>query len=650
LTDSTNKLDITIHHDDGSLTQLGIGPRPEAHSSVSITTAGGKSVVHDFPGDSVTSVDIGLAQAPEPPDPEPEPPVEAGAPTLLAGYGYVEVGWPAVPGAVMYRISRRLHGSGQYQPIETLPGTRMIDHTPAGGQSYDYVVAAKDASGAVQPDSAAASISVPNRAPPEGSMQAINAAIGQAQPGASVDLAPGIYRVSKDGQPQFNKSATLRSKNRDVWFLCSRDWATGGEVGNGWSQQGNYWRSERQAPALNPNPEDSAQISDNTVARFYNNVTVWDAACAQHWLQPIGAGGSPSGFQVCYESGSDRRLRIGTDPGRWARIEVTEALSWGGATASDLTFEGLTFRGAGGGSADASFDVRGRQGVSFKNCVMGSTHSGGITMWQGETNTDARIVVDGCWFDHCGYGPLSASSLKGVTVRGCLFTSTGGQGYNEIWHGGDFKFVGGPRNILIEYCTSYDATGASWWADISATDYEVRYCKTAHNKRFYAFSHEISLNGNVHHNLFWDAGIGTGYPTVHTDQGSGLNFHDNVVVGNDGSQNPSDGRVMQFQGAQSDGSLRPDAPAGGCHDNRFTNNFFIHLGHDCFDWSLQAQGGKFKFDGNTWWSANPLWKFDGYNNNVRDIGTWNNLPDVEQDAMASDAEKDQQLRLWGIGG
>ena len=586
----------------------------------------------------------------EPPIP-PIPPIHSGIQVQAhPGYGYVELAWSGGPAqAVMYRISRRTPG-GSFATIETIPGHSMIDWTVVAG-TYEYVVAAKvpNALGEVivGPDSATVTVPVSASLPPEGNVADINSQINSAQQGATVDLKPGIYRCSV-APVHFNKSLTLRSGNRDVWFLCSRDWGNGREAGNTWTKVGNHWRSERQAPQLHPNPEDGAQVSNGTLAYFYNNVTAWSADCRQQWLTPIAAGAEPNGYQVCYESSSDRRLRIGTDPAQWQRIEVTESLSWAAAGANDITFEGLTFRGAGGGSSDASFDVRGRQGISFKHCVMGNTHSGGVTMWQGETSTDARIVIADCWFDHCGYGPLSASSLKGVTVQRCLFTYTGAQGYNEIWHGGDFKFVGSPTNILIEYCTSYHATGASWWADISADNYEIRYCKTAHNKRFYAFSHEISLRGNVHHNLFWDGGIGTGYPTVHTDQGSGLNFHDNVVVGNDGSQNPSDGRVMQFQGAQSDGTYRPDAPAGGCHSNQFVRNWFIHQGHDAFDWSLQSQGGKFHFDGNTWWSANPVWKFDNYNNHVTNIGTWNSLPDVGEDRFATVQEKDAVLRAWGL--
>jgi hypothetical protein len=582
------------------------------------------------------------APAPLPPDPEPPP---AGALVAKPAYASVELSWDAVPGASMYRLSRREPG-GSYTVVDTLPGTHYLDTTVRGGQAYEYVVAAKTPG--LGPDSAPTSVTPHADVPPETPMSELNAAIADAAPGSTVDLAPGVYRIPRSGLPTFNKPLTLRSANRDVWLLCSRDWGLGREAANTWTQVGSYWRSSRPAPVLQPNPEDTAQVSDWTLAGFYNNVTAWKADGTSQWLRPIAAGGTPQGAQVCYESDSDRRLRIGLNPVDWQRIEVTEALSWGSAQSSDLTFEGITFRGAGGGSADASFDLRGRQNITFRDCVMGNTHSGGLTMWQGETNTRANILIERCWFDRCGYGPLSASSINGVTVRDCLFTSTGGQGYNEIWHGGDFKFVGNAVGILIEYCISYDATGASWWADISAADYEVRYCKAAHNKRFYAFSHEISLRGNVHHNLFWDGGLGTGYPTAHTDQGSGLDFHDNTVVGADGSISADDGKVFQFQGAQSDGTYRPDAPAGGCFDNRIHDNWFIHLGADCFTWSMQAHDGKFAFSGNRWWSANPYWKYDAYNNAIGDIETWNSLPDVDHDIFASVADKDRQLRYWGI--
>jgi hypothetical protein len=577
----------------------------------------------------------------------PQPPEPPSGLKLLAkpGYATVELAWSGgAPEASMYRISRRT-GAGEYQVVDTVPGTFYLDTTVFGGQAYEYTVAPKT------PDLGAESVPVsvtPSATlPREAQVAAWNSAMSSAQAGSTVDIPPGIYRVSKDGAPAFNKPLTLRAQNRDVWLMCSRDWGSGREANNAWAPSGSFWQSSRTAPTLRPNTEDSAQVSDQTLAGFYNNVTVWKSNGQSQWLRPIAAGGVPQGAQVCYASGSDRRLRIGVDPSQWQRIEVTEALGWGGAQANDLCFEGITFRGAGGGSADASFDVRGRQGITFRNCTMGNTHSGGITMWQGDTGIDARILIERCWFDRCGYGPLSASTIKGVTVRDCLFRQTGGQGYNEIWHGGDFKFVGNAVNILIEYCVSYDATGASWWADISAADYEIRYCKAAHNKGFYAFSHEISLRGNVHHNLFWDGGRGNGYPTAHTDQGSGLYFHHNTVVGADGSAGANDGKVFQFQGAQSDGTYRPDVPTGGCHTNRIEDNWFIHVGKDCFTWSMQAQG-KFHFDRNHWWSASPHWKYDTYNNDIRDIATWNNLPDVGQDAFMTVAEKDRELRYWGI--
>ena len=562
--------------------------------------------------------------------------------TAKPGYGYVELSWSNTPpDAVMYRISRR--STGSFEVIDTIPGTFHIDATVQGGTVYEYVVAAKTPE--LGEDSSPVSVTPSATLPPEKPMSALRDAV--ASSGQVADIPPGIYRIAKDGNPSFTKPQTIRSANRDVWLLCSRDWGAAREAGNTWTQVGSYWRSSRQAPRLQPNGEDPAHVSNGTLARFYNNVTCWNDKAQQQWLTPLGAGGTPQGNQVCYESEADRRLRIGVDPSKWQRIEVTEALGWGGISSHDLTFEGITFRGAGGGSSDAALDIRSKRGIKLRNCVIGNTHAGGVTMWQGETSTNVGVFIEGCWFDHCGYSALSASSIRGITVRNCLFTDTGGQGYNEIWHGGDFKFVGNAVGILIEYSTSYRCTGASWWADISAAEYEIRYTKCAHNKNFYCFSHEISLSGNVHHNLFWDGGRTKGYPTAHTDQGNTLNFHDNTVVGASGNDGANDGKVFQFQGGTGPETFRPDLPPGGCKDNSITNNWFIHVGKDCFDWSMQAQG-RFRFDGNKWWSANPLWKFDTYNNNIRDINTWNGLPDVGTDTFASVEDKDRQLKFWGI--
>jgi hypothetical protein len=585
----------------------------------------------------------------------PPPPPTALAVTAKTGYAYVELTWSGGPSnAAMYRLSRRPSGGGAYTVIDTVPGTSYIDPGVTGGSAYDYVVAAKtpDPGGAglyrLGPDSAATTITVSNTLPAEGAMATINGQIAGATAGSRIVLAAGIYRIPKDGLPSFNKNLTLASDARNVWFMCSRDWGNGREAANTWTPIGSYWRSSRTAPSFTVAAEDPNNISNATLSGFYNNVTVWNANGGSQWLTPMAAGSVPAGNQVCYESASDHRLRIGVNPASWQRIEVTESPSWGGATANDVIFEGLTFRGAGGGASDASFDIRGRQNIQFKNCVMGSTHAGGITMYQGETSTPCNMLIQDTWFDRCGYSPLSASSINGVTVRRCRFDSTGGVGYNEIWHGGDFKFVGGPTNILIEYCVSNNTTGASYWADITTNGYEIRYCKCSHNRNFYAFSHEISLNGNVHHNLFWDGGRASGYPTAHTDQGNTLSFHDNTVVGSDGTLSPSDGRVFQFQGAQADGTLRGDAPPGGVFGNSITNNFFVHLGHDAFTWSMRAEGGKFTFNGNRWWSAAPLWRFDNYNNNILDILTWNAIPDVVTDTFASATDKDRQLKFWGI--
>jgi hypothetical protein len=592
-------------------------------------------------------VSVNIPEPPYPPDPEPEPPVSGMTIAARAGYGYVELQLSGAPAnGQMYRYSRRVIGTSQYQVVDTVPGHYYLDASVEGGVSYEYVAAAKTPE--LQADCAPVSVTAVNSLPPEAPMSAVNNAIAQAAPGSAVDLPPGIYRVSKDGEPNFNKALTLRASTRDVWFLCSRNWATGGEAGNSWTQTGSYWTSSRQAPVLRPNTEEAVKITDQTVAGFYTNVTCWNSKAQQQWLKPIGSGQSPSGNQVCYVSDSDRRLRIGTNPSQWQRIEVSECLNWrSSAPSSNMTFEGLTFRGAGGGSQDPCFEIAFATNLTFSHCVFGNTHSGAISAYKGETNTDCKILLDKTWFDHCGYQCVSVTGIRGMVFKDLTFGNTGGQGYNEIWHGGCVKFVGSPRDLLFEYCRSYDTIGATFWADISAGPYEIRYCKTVRNRNFYAFSHEISIQGNVHHNLFLDGGLGTGYPTAHTDQGNTLNFHHNTVVGNDGTTGANDGKVWQFQGGTGPGTFRGDLPPGGVKDNVITDNVFIHRGKDAFDWSKEAQG-RFRYDRNRWWSAAPVWKFDTWNNWVTDINVWNGIPDVGQDTFMTTAEKDRELRYWGI--
>jgi hypothetical protein len=213
-----------------------------------------------------------------------------------------------------------------------------------------------------------------------------------------------------------------------------------------------------------------------------------------------------------------------------------------------------------------------------------------------------------------------------------------------------FKFVGGPINILCEYNVSYNTTGATFWADISAGPYEVRYNKCAHNTNFPCFSHEISVQGNVHHNLFWDGGLTSDASSAHTDQGNTLNFHDNTVVGNDGTSSGISGRVIQFQGGTGSGTFRPDIPPGGVFGNSFQNNWFIHRStHDAFTWSFQSGSGKFTFNGNKWYSYfTPLWRFDPYNNSIPDITTWNAIADVGTDSYTLSTDADRELMRWGI--
>lgn len=578
---------------------------------------------------------------PEPPiEPPIEPPVGGDTYNLQARpyYGYVELSWTPQPG--MFQITR------DGQPLDSVPFCYYLDFTVTGGQQYTYAVAPKTLGQANGTPSKTVSVTATTALPPEKSMAELNAAIAQG----TADMPAGIYRIPKDNQePDFSKSMTYKSSNRDCWILCSRNWATGGEAGNSWTKVGSYWRSSRQAPVLNANDQDHMKISDETLTSFYNNVTVWTDKAVQTWLRPLAPGATPSGAQVCFESGSDRRLRIGVDPALYQRIEVSEALNWRShAPASNTVFEGLTFRGSGGGSQNPCFEVMQAKNVTFRSCVFGNTHSGALSYYNGETDTNCQMLVERCLFDHCGYQCLSVTGIRGLTVRDTTFAYTGGQGYNETWHGGDIKFVGNPKDLLFEYCRSHFTTGATFWADISAGPYEIHHCKVAHSNRFYGFSHEISIQGNVHHNLFWDGGRGTGYPTAHTDQGNTLNFHDNVVVGADGSAGDNDGKVWQFQGGTGPNSFRGDLPPGGVHDNSITNNVFIHVSSKAgFAWSKESQG-KFRYDGNRWWSANPNWHFHNYSEWITSINDWNNIPDVGQDIFMSTEEKDAVLRLWGI--
>jgi hypothetical protein len=567
--------------------------------------------------------------------------------TVQARPGEVRLRWNAVASAFAYEVRRSTSGSFAAIPCGAFDAavtraTSWIDVDVTNGTQYQYVVRSIDNDGSLSSDSAVVSATPQWGSWPErGYGTNVNNLINAAAPNTTLSLPEGIYRIRDDGDViNVNKALLLSAQTPGHTVICaSRNWAPGGEANCTWSGSG-PWTSSLAPPNHTAN-EDGARSADinGFLATSYVGVVGWTTNGAFTEFVRVGDGSTPGPAQWCYVSGGDRRIRLGTNPSGFQRIEVTtNAHRWIVSNADGVTYENLTFAHIGGGTRDTAIGNNDRNNWTAQDCTVGFSHSGGFRMGH-PSNGGRNINVLRNYIHHCVHIGMSSFNLQGpLIVEANRDDYCGYNWYDTMWEGGSTKFTVN-SNPNGEYIFRYNeggrgTKGFGLWFDERGdrpTIYGNRWQAVANALHF-----EISGGGSSEDNCWAQPNNGwSGWPTMYISTSSGHTMRRNLVVA-------KTSRGLQMYG--------DDTRNHAYNGNSSTEDTMISLGGN-----NGQQHAVFHNKGNMGPVNNARLHFRNASFlatiadvTVHDIGGFNASGSADGATELSREDADKALRRWGV--
>jgi hypothetical protein len=358
--------------------------------------------------------------------------------------------------------------------------------------------------------------------PARGDLSAVRSAINGTGAGQTYTVPDGIYRIDSNDPIRIPAGVRLYNAHKRAWFFLSRDWATGGEAGNTWSNTAPY-TSSRSVPEIGTNEPGGVSYVDQAKALRYEMCVGIKASGEVVRFESIAAGGTPNSTQFCFVGSSNRKIRLGANPADFARIEVVETRAgtarWFWPDGDGVTLEGLVFRYCPSGPSNDPAGSHDRTDFTMRNCVIGDVHGCAVNYGGSRNAVLEDNLVE--WFGGTG---LSTYNIDGLKSNRNQIYHGGYGGWDNLWQGGATKFTVTRNHECNDNVLSNGAGSGLWWDESCEGSINVHGNLVDH----WAgppFHFEISSGpiyvGTLRGNCFAYNTYAPGWPTVYISSSAG---------------------------------------------------------------------------------------------------------------------------------
>jgi hypothetical protein len=462
-----------------------------------------------------------------------------------------------------------------------------------------------------------------------------NAIRGTAS-GQTYTVPDGIYRLGSNDPIHIPGGVRVLNAHKKAWFFLSRNWASGGEAGNSWSQTGGYWTSSRAVPEIGTNEPGGVSYVDQAKALRYEMCVgvKADGTCMR--FASIAANGTPNANQFCLDGA--RKVRLGTNPGDFARIEVVETQAgpsrWFWPDGDGVTVEGLVFRYCPSGPSNDPAGSHDRHQFTMRNCVIGDVHGCAVNYGGSRDAVFEDNLVE--WFGGTG---LSTYNIDGLRTNRNQIYHGGYGGWDNLWQGGATKFTVTRNHECTDNVMASGEGSGLWWDESCAGPINVRG-NLIHHWGGPPFHFEISSGPMaVANNCFAYNTYAPGWPTVYISSSIGPGeISGNLII-----SGPST-RGLQVYWAQ-DRTNDKTPTDWYWHDNRYIHEstdspaVFVGGGAEAPNLNNRGAGESYYFVGNPRWEAGQAYT---------SIGAWNGTPFDEGGKLVDKATADGWRAEWGL--